>query len=499
MSIKQANTLNLKDITALVKDTTPTSHSKSKIILRKVAASLLFGLSDVTVLFCSIVAAIGFLQYIGDPSATLSFSRYFSILPFALTLFPFAYLLRGLYPGFGVGVVEELRSLTYCTSIVFLLLAAATLLVNEPILYDQPLFITSWLVALPAVPLGRAFVRKLCGDKQWWGIPVMIIGAGKAGEEIINALQKHIQIGLRPILALDDDPNRWGYIHSIPVVGGLELAPVLGDKLQIDHAIIAMPSVKRERIHQIIQNSAQHFTHLTVIPDLFGLSSLWVSTRDLGGILGLEVQQRLLRKSSYITKRILDITLTVILGLAALPLILVIASLIALESHGSVFFRQERMGRGDKRFKVLKFRTMHNDAEQRLEYLLQQDEELRAEYEFYHKLRNDPRVTRIGRFLRKFSLDELPQFWNVLKGDMSLIGPRAYMPREKYKMSGLDDMILKIHPGISGLWQVTDRNESSFEERVHTDIYYIRNWSMFLDIYILARTIGVVLFGKGGY
>ena len=142
---------------------------------------------------------------------------------------------------------------------------------------------------------------------------------------------------------------------------------------------------------------------------------------------------------------------------------------------------------------------MHNDAEQRLEYLLQQDEELRAEYEFYHKLRNDPRVTRIGRFLRKFSLDELPQFWNVLKGDMSLIGPRAYMPREKYKMSGLDDMILKIHPGISGLWQVTDRNESSFEERVHTDIYYIRNWSMFLDIYILARTIGVVLFGKGGY
>lgn len=496
MSIKQSNTLNLKDITALVKDTTPTSHSKSNIIFRKAIASALFALTDITVLFFSITVAIALHKYIG--ASSIDFAHYLSVIPFAIALFPFSYLLRGLYPGFGTGVVEELRSLTYCTSIVFLLLASATLLVNEPLIYAQPLFITAWLFSLSAVPLGRAFVRKVCGDKRWWGIPVMIIGAGKAGEAIIHALQKHSQIGLRPIIALDDDANRWGYINTIPVVGGLELAPVLGDKLQIDHAIIAMPSVTRERIHQIINQSEQHFSHLTVIPDMFGLSSLWVSVRDLGGILGLEVQQKLLRKSSYITKRALDITLIILLGVLALPLISVISFLIMIEEwRGAIFFRQERMGRGDKRFKVLKFRTMHNDAEQRLEYLLQQDEALRAEYEFYHKLRNDPRVTRIGRLLRKFSFDELPQFWNVLKGDMSLIGPRPYMPREKSKMGGHDDMILKVHPGVSGLWQVTNR-ESGFEERVHTDIYYIRNWSMFLDIYIIARTIGVVLFGKGG-
>ena len=140
---------------------------------------------------------------------------------------------------------------------------------------------------------------------------------------------------------------------------------------------------------------------------------------------------------------------------------------------------------------------MHTDAEKRLTEVLNQNEELRDEYEVYHKLKNDPRLTRVGRLLRKFSLDELPQFWNVIKGEMSLIGPRAYMPWEKEKMNGHDEMILNVLPGISGLWQVTDRNESSFEERIYTDIYYIRNWSMFLDIYILARTIAVVFLGKG--
>jgi lipopolysaccharide/colanic/teichoic acid biosynthesis glycosyltransferase len=164
-----------------------------------------------------------------------------------------------------------------------------------------------------------------------------------------------------------------------------------------------------------------------------------------------------------------------------------------------VLFRQERMGISDGRFDIVKFRTMHIDAEDRLSHLLKNDDNLKSEYEVYHKLRNDPRLTRVGKFLRKFSLDELPQFINVIKGEMSLIGPRAYMPWEKYKMNGHEEMILNVKPGISGLWQVTDRNASSFEERNIIDVYYIRNWSMFLDLYILARTIAVVFSGKGAY
>jgi Undecaprenyl-phosphate galactose phosphotransferase WbaP len=231
---------------------------------------------------------------------------------------------------------------------------------------------------------------------------------------------------------------------------------------------------------------------------LFGLSSLWVSTRDLGGILGLEVQQSLLRKSSKIKKRLFDIVIASLLSLLLLPLCIVIALVIYFDSKGKTLFKQVRMGLNDTRFKIIKFRTMHCDAERRLNHLLNQYDELKEEYDRYHKLRNDPRLTNIGKILRKFSLDELPQFINVIKGEMSLIGPRAYMPWEKDKMNGYEELILKVKPGISGLWQVTDRNNSSFEERNLIDVYYIRNWSMFLDFYILARTIAVVATGKGG-
>jgi lipopolysaccharide/colanic/teichoic acid biosynthesis glycosyltransferase len=211
------------------------------------------------------------------------------------------------------------------------------------------------------------------------------------------------------------------------------------------------------------------------------------------------VQHQLLRHSSQLKKRIVDIALSVVFGVIALPAIAIISLLIRLDSPGTVFYRQERMGRGNKRFTIIKFRSMYCDAHDRLQHLLEQSEELRAEYEIFHKLRNDPRVTRIGRFLRKYSLDELPQFWNILKGDMSLIGPRAYGPWEKGDMQGYDEILLKVVPGLTGLWQVTGRNDigSSFESRMRTDDYYICNWSMFMDAYIVARTFAVIFFGRG--
>ena len=236
-----------------------------------------------------------------------------------------------------------------------------------------------------------------------------------------------------------------------------------------------------------------------MIPDLFGTSSLWVSAKDFGGILGLEVQQNLLKLSSRFKKRIFDVFIASVLSIIALPLFLIISFFIWLDSRGRVFFKQVRMGIGHKNFSIVKFRTMHRDAEKRLHDLLEQNPRMKEEYEVYHKIKNDPRLTKLGKILRKFSMDELPQFWNVIKGEMSLIGPRAYIPYERDSMMGQDEIILKVKPGISGLWQVTDRNQSSFEERICTDVYYIRNWSMFLDFYILARTIGVVILGKGAY
>jgi lipopolysaccharide/colanic/teichoic acid biosynthesis glycosyltransferase len=142
---------------------------------------------------------------------------------------------------------------------------------------------------------------------------------------------------------------------------------------------------------------------------------------------------------------------------------------------------------------------MKADAEKRLEEILSQDKRKKTEFEKFHKLKDDPRITYIGKFLRKFSIDELPQFWNVIKGDMSIIGPRAYLPEEREKMKGSDKIILSVKPGITGLWQVTERNDSSFEERFMADVFYIRHWTLSLDFYIFIKTIWVVITGKSSF
>ncbi len=489
-------TLSLKQLTDILKSKDVKTIPRKSIFLRKIAASATLISIDLLCVALAMFSSL-YLRDLMMPEAA-DWGFYSSVISLVLPLFTLAYYLKGLYPGFGIDVIEELRSITYSTSIVYALLAGLTFFVKDGE-FSRLMFIMSWGLSLFILPIGRSFIRKFVACKSWWGIPVLIIGAGRTGETIITSLKKHSYIGLRPVVAIDDDIDRWGYIDSIPVIGGLDVIPEISSKLRVDHAIIAMPKVESKKQEQIIRKYSKYFSHVTVIPNLFGLSSLWVSTRDLGGILGLEVQQKLLRKSALAAKRVFDLTIASLLCVAASPLILAISILIWLDSKGSIFFKQERMGKDDTRFKIVKFRTMHIDAEQRLADLLERNPEMKQEYEIYHKLKDDPRLTRVGKFLRKFSLDELPQFINVVKGEMSLIGPRAYMPWEKEKMNGHDEIILKVKPGISGLWQVTDRNASSFEERNLTDVYYIRNWSMFLDFYIFVRTISVIVTGNSGY
>jgi len=489
--------LTLKQLTDILSDEKAVNITKSNIKQRKLVAGSLLLLSDIVTLGFSIIFSLLLRDLLWHGDVLLD--TYLSLLPLLMILFPIAYFIRGLYPGFGMDAIEELRTLSYSTTAVYAVLATMTFLVKDTWDYSRMAFVLSWLISLLTVPLGRSFIKNRYANKDWWGIPVLIIGAGKAAEKVIKSLQKHYQIGLKPFLAVDDNSDKWGYINKIPVIGGLEIIPKLVDKFGIDNTIIAMPSVSRKRLKEIIAEYSKYFYNTTLIPDLYGISSLWVNSKDVGGILGLEVQEKLLKRSALMKKRIFDIVLASFLMITLSPLVFVLSMLIKLDSKGRIFFKQTRMGKNDSRFEIIKFRTMFENAEDKLTDLLNENEDFRSEYEVYHKLRTDPRLTRFGKFLRKFSLDELPQFINVIKGDMSLIGPRAYMPWEKIKMNGYEDMILKVKPGISGLWQVTDRNESSFEERNETDVYYIRNWSMFLDIYIVARTIGVVVLGKGAY
>ncbi len=457
--------------------------------------TLLVLLSDVLALFTAGALAIFLRRLLDGGFAT---AAYGPLWP-AIALFLVVYALAGLYPGIGLSPVEELRRLVLATTLVYLMLGVGTFLFKEGERYSRLVFLMAWAFSVVLVPLARALVKHLFASKRWWGYPVVVLGAGETGRMVLRALKRQPGLGLKPVAVFDDDPEKSGAIEGVPVVGRLGLAPVLARELSVRHAIVAMPGVPRRQLLDLLERYGNVFPHLVLIPDLFGFSSLWVSARDLGGVLGLEVRQQLLLAGPRWVKRAMDLILGAFVGVLALPLIGAIAILIKLDSPGSVFYLQERLGFNGKRFLAIKFRTMYGDGEARLAKLLAENPELRQEYELYHKLRNDPRVTRVGRFLRKWSLDELPQLWNVLKGEMSLVGPRAYLPRELAKMRGHERVILRVLPGITGLWQVSGRSEIPFDERLEIDMYYVRNWSIWLDLYILARTVWVVLFGKGAY
>jgi Undecaprenyl-phosphate galactose phosphotransferase WbaP len=202
--------------------------------------------------------------------------------------------------------------------------------------------------------------------------------------------------------------------------------------------------------------------------------------------------------AAAVIKRILDVVGAVVLGLVFAPLIVVIVFMLR-KGGGAVIYRHRRVGRGGEMFSCLKFRTMVPDADQVLRDLLESNPEFQAEWVRDHKLRNDPRVTAIGRFLRRTSLDELPQLVNVLRGEMSLVGPRPVVREELLRYGRSVGTYLAAKPGITGLWQVTGRNDTDYRRRVVLDTYYVRNQNLLLDLYILAKTTGVVLGGNGAY
>ena len=224
-----------------------------------------------------------------------------------------------------------------------------------------------------------------------------------------------------------------------------------------------------------------------------------IPRHDLGKIYGPQVQQLTLRHGRHTAKRVLDLFLILLLSPPILLLTAIIALLLKLESRDPVLYRQERIGLAGHRFYAWKFRTMFHDADAVLSRYLEQHPELREEWGRSHKLRNDPRVTWLGRLIRRTSLDELPQLWNVLKGEMSLVGPRPIVELETVRYGDYFGEYLQVLPGITGLWQVSGRNDLSYDERVALDVYYVRKWSIWLDMRIMAQTVGVVLQGKGAY
>jgi Undecaprenyl-phosphate galactose phosphotransferase WbaP len=429
---------------------------------------------------------------------------YFSFAP-SLSIFFIVFAVGGLYPGIALNPIEEFRRILRSASLGFLLLIGMIFFLREGLLASRIILISSWTLTLILVPIFRHFVRDWCSRRDWWGIPTVILGEQESANMTLDMLQQNPALGLRPVAVLcdtsrDDLVERNNLVaRKQAFVGDLSHSDLFARNYCSCYAILAMPLSGSDRIAKFLADHAKQYRRVLVIPDFFGVTSLSVTAKDLCGILVLEVNQQLTHFFPQKIKRAFDLLICGMLAITISPIMLLIYLAVRLSSPGAGFYGQRRIGRGGKEFKVWKFRSMVINADELLQRHLERDPVLRAEWEQNHKLRRDPRITPIGRALRKTSLDELPQLWNVLCGQMSLVGPRPIVEAEVRKYGKNFHQYCQVTPGITGLWQISGRNNTTYELRTQMDDYYVRNWSATLDLYILARTFRVVLLTSGAY
>jgi exopolysaccharide biosynthesis polyprenyl glycosylphosphotransferase len=325
---------------------------------------------------------------------------------------------------------------------------------------------------------------------------VLIAGAGEVGRTVIRTILARPELGFQIVGFVDDHVGRRSTdLGSLRALGPIDNIPTVLDSHSVDEVIITLPWSDHLRILRIVQLCEARGVRPRIVPDLFQMSLTSVDVNDLGGIPLISTKPPSLRGANLVVKRIFDLAIGVPLMLVGLPVMAVLATLIKLDSSGPVLFRQTRIGMHGRPFDFYKFRSMRHGADEEVDLLLDRNEASGPLF----KIRDDPRRTRLGSFLRRTSLDELPQLFNVLRGEMSLVGPRPPIPKEVEQYQDWHKQRLTARPGMTGLWQVSGRSDLSFDEMVLLDIHYIEHWSPLMDIMIMLRTIPKVVSGDGAY
>ncbi len=429
-------------------------------------------------------------------TASIGLEQYFAVAV-GILLLPVVHYQLGIYPGYLLGPVERLRRRTLATLAVFGGLVAWDNIVARGVL-SRGVLLATFVFALVLPPLAESLARKALVARKRWGIPVVVLGAGSTGRMVARTLLGEPELGLVPIAFLDNRPGAWNEtLENVPVAGPLGLAQDF--ERRAEAAIVALADLDRDDVGSLLQEL--NFPRVIVIPRFSGVGSLWVTARDLGGCLGLEIKKNLLVPRNLALKRMMDRVIATPLFVMSIPVMAAAAVWIKLVSRGPAFHCQLREGIDGRRIAVWKLRTMRVNSERLLEAWFREHPEDRVEWSRYFKLRRDPRVLPwIGKLLRRTSLDELPQLWSVLKGEMSLVGPRPF-PDYHLEQFPAEFRALRtqVLPGLTGMWQVSARSEGDVEVQQALDTYYIRNWSPWLDLYILARTVAAVLFARGAY
>ena len=363
-------------------------------------------------------------------------------------------------------------------------------------------FAVFWLILLIMLYSERLLISLWLKHSHQLYEDVIFVGAGRTAERVLRYFQDDLGYRYHVIGFLDDKPISDIIPNQYKLLGKISEAEKIVENSHVQNVIITVPGMELDKLKQLITAIQPHVRNLSYVPDLIGTPMAGVEAQSLFSeeILMLHMKNNLALRRNRIYKRLFDLTLSVVGGIAISPIILLLVICIKLDSKGNVFYNADRIGKDGKHFKCYKFRSMYVNGEEILKDYLEKNPEAAAEWKEYAKLRDyDPRVTKAGTWMRKYSLDELPQILNVIKGDMSLVGPRPYLPREKEDIGEELGTITMSMPGITGYWQVSGRNDVSFQERVTMDAWYVRNWSVWLDIMYLAKTFTAVIFGKGAY
>lgn len=399
-------------------------------------------------------------------------------------------------------ILETVRQIFYAVLYALITCILALYFMQASVLASRLYVVLFGVLALFNVYAARYALLKFLKVTNTFMKSVILIGAGKTAEQVLRSFERDLGYRYKVIGILDDNPVSEILPQKFLLMGTLDDATEIVRDSGVKTVIVTVPGMEKEKLQALLENVQPYVRDIIFVPDLIGVPLYNVEAQTLFNeqIMMLSLRNNLARRRNRAFKRLFDIFVGGLLCIPIIPILLVIAICIKIDSKGSAFFNGQRIGKNGKTFTCYKFRSMYLDAQNILEEYLAESPVAKEEWDTYAKLRDyDPRVTKVGKWIRKYSLDELPQILNVIKGDMSLVGPRPYLPRERADIGEYISTITLTVPGITGFWQTSGRNDVSFAGRVAMDTWYVRNWSVWLDLMYLFKTAKIVFTGKGAY
>ncbi len=443
-----------------------------------------------------------FLPEVPVPSFELyfRFSFFVGVIGFAMLHSSGMYRLRHLY--FGVDdFFAVFRAVTFSALIIMVMnfIFRGYITSYDVETYSRVIIFFSWFLSVVLLSLWRAGTALVFKQfrKRGKGLKnVVIIGTDQVARGFCRAIQQNVDFEYRPLGFLSNGitPSA-DEVEGLPIMGAVDELSAIFRRETVNEVVLTCMDMEMEQVAHVIKVCERADVQFSMIPGFFEILTRQMNVQEVADIPIFQLEERIFQRWGRLVKRGIDIAVAMLVLLVFAPLWVFAALGIVLESKGGVIFKHDRVGKGEKIFSMWKFRSMYADAEQRREEM----ENLHGSADALLRVPDDVRVTRVGRLLRRFSIDEIPQIYNVLKGDMSLVGPRPHMPSEVAQYKDWQRRKFDVLPGMTGLTQVRGRKDLSLDEMVRLDIYYIENWSPIFDLQILLKTIPAVFFGKGAY